>query len=141
MTTRQRSEGRRGQEYRAPRECPVCGDALSVTRLGCRTCASELAGVFPACDFCSLSEADLDLLRVFLSSRGNLREVERHLKVSYPTARLRFSALLERLGLGADPEPGELTRDQVLTEVSSGALTPEEAADLLSALDGLPAES
>jgi hypothetical protein len=39
------------------------------------------------------------MLRVFLASRGNMRDLERHLGVSYPTARARFDDLLRRLGL------------------------------------------
>ena len=75
------------------------------------------------------------MLRVFLSARGNLREVEKYLGVSYPTARLRFAELLEKLGLGEAAEPeAALTRDQILSEVASGALTPEEAEELISQL-------
>jgi hypothetical protein len=76
------------------------------------------------------------MLRVFLSSRGNLREVEKHLGVSYPTARLRFAELLEKLGLAGEPAEPEatLSRDQILSEVASGALTPDEAQDLISRL-------
>ena len=75
------------------------------------------------------------MLRVFLSSRGNLREVEKHLGVSYPTARLRFAELLEKLGLAEAAEPeAELTRDQVLSEVASGVLTPAEAQELINRL-------
>jgi hypothetical protein len=121
-------------EHRAPSDCPVCGHHLAVTRLGCASCGSELAGVFSTCEFCALSDADNEVLRVFLASRGNLREVERHLGVSYPTARLRFDKLLERLGLAEEPEAEALTRDQVLSEVASGALAPDEAARLLAEL-------
>lgn len=75
------------------------------------------------------------MLRVFLSSRGNLREVEKYLGVSYPTARLRFAELLQKLGLGEATEPeAELTRDQILSEVASGALTPGEAQELINRL-------
>jgi hypothetical protein len=122
-------------EHRAPSDCPVCGDRLAVTRLGCGSCGTELAGVFESCEFCALSPSETEMLRVFLGSRGNLREVERHLGVSYPTARLRFAALLTKLGLGdqAAPEP-VLTRDQILAEVASGAVTPAEAQELLAGL-------
>ncbi|HEU5484411.1 MAG TPA: DUF2089 domain-containing protein [Microlunatus sp.] len=123
-------------EHRAPSDCPVCGHHLAVTRLGCAACGSELAGVFGTCEFCALDDADNALLRVFLSSRGNLREVERHLGVSYPTARLRFDRLLQKLGLSDEPEETPLTREQVLSEVASGALPPEEAARLLGELQG-----
>lgn len=123
-------------EHRAPRDCPVCGDHLAVTRLGCGTCGSELAGIFGSCEFCALGDADRALLRVFLASRGNLREVEKHLGVSYPTARLRFNQLLEKLGLAEPTErpPSGPTREQVLAEVASGALSPAEAEALLASL-------
>ncbi|HJY45290.1 MAG TPA: DUF2089 domain-containing protein [Propionibacteriaceae bacterium] len=122
-------------DHHAPSDCPVCGDQLAVIRLGCGSCGTEIAGVFSSCEFCALNEKETEMLRVFLSSRGNLREVEKHLGVSYPTARLRFAELLEKLGLGETPEPETaLTRDEILSEVASGALTPDEAQELISRL-------
>ena len=121
--------------HRAPSDCPVCGERLATTRLSCAACGSELAGVFAPCAFCALNPAETEMLRVFLASRGNLREVEKYLGVSYPTARLRFADLLRKLGLTDDPEPEpRLDRDQILTEVASGALTPSEATELLRTL-------
>lgn len=121
--------------HRAPSACPVCGDQLAVTRLGCGTCGTELAGLFAPCDYCALDDRESELLRVFLTSRGNLREVEKHLGVSYPTARARFNDLLRKLGLaGVEEAPTALTRDQILSEVASGALTPAAAQDLLANL-------
>ncbi|MDN5571945.1 MAG: DUF2089 domain-containing protein [Propionibacteriaceae bacterium] len=86
--------------------CPVCSGELVTTRLGCRSCGTELVGEFGSCSFCALDDAELDLLRVFLTSRGNLKELEKHLGVSYPTARARFHDLLTKLGLaeGADSD-------------------------------------
>ena len=122
-------------EHRAPSDCPVCGAQLAIIRLGCASCGSELAGVFRPCEFCALNDKEIEMLRVFLSSRGNLREVEKHLGVSYPTARLRFADLLEKLGLGEAAEPeSALTRNQILSEVASGALSPAEAKELISRL-------
>jgi hypothetical protein len=123
-------------EHRAPSDCPVCGDRLAVTRLGCGSCGTELAGLFSSCSFCALTEKETEMLKVFLASRGNLRDLEKHLGVSYPTARLKFNQLLEKLGLAGttDAPPASLTRDQVLTEVASGALSPAEAESLLASL-------
>jgi hypothetical protein len=119
--------------YRAPRECPVCAGDLVTTRLGCHTCGSELAGDFAACDFCALDPRELELLTVFLASRGNLREVEKHLGVSYPTARARFTDLLVKLGLAGEPAP-VTTREQVLEQVAAGTIAPDQAAALLASL-------
>ena len=85
--------------YRAPRDCPVCSSRLETTQLGCPHCGTGLVGHFAPCDFCGLDNADLTMLKVFLASRGNMRDLERHLGVSYPTARARFDDLLRRLGL------------------------------------------
>ncbi len=93
------------EHYTAPRDCPVCSEQLHVTRLGCSECGTALTGAFRACEFCSLANGDRELLRVFLTSRGNMREVERHLGVSYPTARARFDDLVRRLGY--QPAPAE----------------------------------
>ncbi|QDP98972.1 DUF2089 domain-containing protein [Microlunatus elymi] len=125
-------------DHRAPSDCPVCGEHLVVTRLGCASCGTELAGIFAPCEFCALPASDLEMLRVFLAARGNLREVEKHLGVSYPTARLRFTGVLQRMGLApmdesrAEPEASEPSREEILSEVASGALSPAEAARLLS---------
>lgn len=136
--------------YHAPADCPVCGDELIVTRKGCLTCGTELAGEFASCSFCSLDQADHELLKVFLGSRGNLREVEKHLQVSYPTARARLDAVLAKLGyLPAsgdddagpsedDPAPtGDVSaspREQILARVAKGELAPDVAARLIASL-------
>lgn len=117
--------------HRAPHDCPVCSAELTLTRLSCGSCGTELSGAFVQCDFCALDDADRDLLRVFLSARGNTKEVERHLGVSYPTARARIDGLLDRLGLL--PRPAEpASRLEVLEALARGDLDPDEAGRLLA---------
>lgn len=115
----------------APRSCPVCGDTLALTRLSCPSCETELSGQFQSCEFCSLSAEDREVLRVFLASRGNMKELERHLGVSYPTARARFDALLTRLGLepARPPAPSKV---ELLERVARGELGVDEAMEQLS---------
>jgi len=127
------------EHYRhAPRDCPVCGERLALTRLSCEDCGTELSGAFGACDFCALGEEDRDILRVFLSSRGNMKDVERHLGVSYPTARSRFDALLGRLGLSAAHDeapaakPATDERLAVLEALARGDMDIDAAQDLIS---------
>ena len=107
----------------APRDCPVCGDGLALTRLTCESCGTELSGSFEACEFCALTPEDRELLRVFLASRGNMKDLERHLGVSYPTARSRFDALLGRLGIEkAGPDP----RVELLEALARGDVDVDE---------------
>jgi len=116
----------------APRQCPVCSEQLTLTRLACDECGTELSGHFPTCEYCSLSPEDRQTLKVFLASRGNMKEVERHLGVSYPTARTRFDTILSKLGLPAGGNE-ELEEDEgdgqldVLGELASGTIDVEEA--------------
>lgn len=114
--------------HRAPTHCPVCADELITLRLGCATCGTEVSGAFAACNFCRLAPQDLETLEVFLRSRGNLREVQNHLGVSYPTARQRFADLLRRLGLGDAAPP---TDAEVLAQLAAGDISVEQAEGLL----------
>ncbi|HLQ60912.1 MAG TPA: DUF2089 domain-containing protein [Candidatus Acidoferrales bacterium] len=114
----------------APRSCPVCGDRLELTKLSCRTCDTELSGSFESCEFCVLGPEDRDLLRVFLSSRGNMKELERHLSVSYPTARARFDQLLARIGIDRPAAPSP--RVELLEQLAKGELDVDEALKRLS---------
>ena len=114
--------------YRPPRDCPVCADRLQVTQLGCPTCGTGLTGRFRSCEFCGLDDVERDVLRVFLASRGNMKELERHLGVSYPTARARFDELLRKLGLHAEQE--ERPADQ-------RKASPAEAAERLATLQAV----
>src|SRR3979409_2129601 len=88
---------------RPPLNCPVCNERLALTRLSCPACSTELSGAFATCEFCVLTDEERETLRVFLASRGNMKELERHLGVSYPTARARFDSLLARIGIDRTP--------------------------------------
>ena len=127
------SQPRSDHSHRPPRDCPVCGSRLMLSRLGCQSCGTELSGLFEPCEFCGLAEEDRDLLRVFLASRGNMKDLERHLGVSYPTARARFDALLERLGLVTVPPSSRsrLSRLDVLEALARGELDVDEAQQQL----------
>lgn len=129
-----------GTDHLPPRQCPVCGDELHLTRLGCGSCGSELSGRFAACPYCALRELDRKILRTFLVSRGNMRELARDLGVSYPTARQRFAELLHRLGLeeatdGPQVPAAALDREDVLRRLATGELDLDEATSMLNLPD------
>ncbi|HQR79015.1 MAG TPA: DUF2089 domain-containing protein [Actinomycetota bacterium] len=115
-----------------PSACPVCTQGLILTRLTCPSCHTEISGTFAQCRFCQLNAEDKTLLEVFLRSRGNMRDVQSHLGVSYPTARQRFHELLGRLGLD-EPVPDV---DDVIQDLQAGRLSVAEAQALLENRQG-----
>ncbi len=116
---------------RPPSNCPVCNHRLATTRLSCPECSTELSGAFTSCEFCVLSDEDRGVLRVFLASRGNMKDLERHLGVSYPTARARFDALLAKIGIDRGPATPSPTRVELMEQVARGEIDIDEAMQRL----------
>jgi hypothetical protein len=119
--------------HHPPRQCPVCSHALTLTGLSCTRCGTELTGSFETCVFCSLGDEDRALLDLFLRSRGNMKEVERVLGVSYPTARGRVDALIDRLELRS-PERERLA---TLEALARGEIDVDAALAALGDADAL----
>jgi len=116
---------------RPPINCPVCSQRLALTRLSCPSCSTELSGAFEACEFCVLTNEERDVLRVFLASRGNMKDLERHLGVSYPTARARFDALLGKLGIEKQVTQPAVSRIELMEQVARGEIDVDEALQRL----------
>ncbi|MEZ0349089.1 MAG: DUF2089 domain-containing protein [Thermus sp.] len=110
-----------------PVRCPACENPLAVKVLFCPACGTEVSGRFALNEFALLPKEHLDFLRLFVRVRGNLKEVERLLGVSYPTVRARLDALLRALGYEAEPEGTEEPRLQVLEALRKGEISVEEA--------------
>ena len=101
--------------------CPVCSGELAVTRLHCRSCGTTLEGDFSVGRFGRLSREQLALLESFLRSRGNLRDMERELGLSYPTVRSRVEALVRSLGFGPRGDADDITDPTDATDAASTA--------------------
>ncbi len=124
--------------YDAPGKCPVCGSSLSVAKLKCYKCESELSGNFKLCKFCQLDDEMKEFVEVFIKCRGNIKEVERELGISYPTVRSRLDKAIQALGYRVDEEPNRekvsLARQDILQQLSAGKIGAEEATKLLKQL-------
>jgi hypothetical protein len=106
--------------------CPVCQGELLISRLHCRSCGTALEGEFGVGRFGRLTKQQLGLLESFLRARGNLKEMERELGISYPTVRARVDALVRALDLadGTEPladvdEPFEPADDATVTDAAA----------------------
>jgi len=121
--------------------CPVCSGELAVTRLRCRTCGTALEGEFSVGRFARLDRDQHAVLASFLRSRGNLRDMERELGISYPTVRARVEALVRALGFGPrgdEPSSGDAedatTREVILERLARQEISAEDAATAIRAL-------
>lgn len=129
----------RTPRYPMPTHCPVSGEPLEVTRLASPVSGVVIEGRFQANEFALLPPEPLEFLRIFVRVRGNLKEAERVLGVSYPTVRARFERMLEALGYDAPDAhaaPDRATADEVLSRLERGEIDAEEATARLQALRG-----
>lgn len=133
--------------------CPVCTEELAITRLRCGSCGTTIEGEFSVGRFGRLSREQLAILESFLRSRGNLRDMERELLISYPTVRARVEALVRALGFGPRDEPdaptpeaaAEAARDgitagrrEILERLSRKEISAEAAAEAIRSLGRTP---
>jgi hypothetical protein len=118
-------------------KCPSCEGTLIVTQLSCTKCETVVRGRFRPTIFARLSPEKLRLVEAFVLSRGNIKEMERELGVSYWTIRNQLNEIIEELGgisRPADPADLKLSRQEVLAQLEEGAITVQEAARLLAQL-------
>jgi len=115
-----------------PGKCPSCDGKLTVTRLECTECGTEMTGNFSPCPACTLDPEMRELFDIFMHSRGNLKEVQKILKLSYPTVRNRIEGMFEAYEKN---EPGKLNRMDILKQLRTGQIAVEEAEKLLKSAD------
>ncbi|MBI2504562.1 MAG: DUF2089 domain-containing protein [Candidatus Latescibacteria bacterium] len=117
--------------------CPNCGRDLEITQLKCTSCETLISARYSPCRFCKLSQESLRLLEIFIKNRGNVKEMERELGLSYPTVRNKLDAVIKELGFEPNPaaeEDFKTQRRQILEQLEKGELKAAEAAGLLAKL-------
>ncbi len=117
--------------------CPSCRHALDVTELTCPHCHIQIRGRFEGHPSLSLTDDQLSFLRLFVLSRGNLREIERILGISYPTVRNKLDDLVDAFQETEGPKPdiAEPTdRRAILEDVAAGRMPLNDALARLNKL-------
>jgi hypothetical protein len=145
------------QMYDVDGSCPVCGNAMMVTRLGCGRCGSSLEGSFRLAGaeaikrsgplaprgeletrfgrLARLNATQIEFVETFLRCRGVIKNVEDMLGISYPTVRGRLNDVLDAMGFTADddlPAPDDRrARREILADLAAGRISADEAHRLL----------
>ena len=117
--------------------CPACDAPMHTHRLECPECGTAVEGRFAPSRYALLDADEEAFLDLFLRVRGNLREVERVLGLSYPTVRARLDGVLTRLGLAADdvaPDPEDIRAQRlaVLGALERGEISVAAAAERIA---------
>ncbi|MFO7814433.1 MAG: DUF2089 domain-containing protein [Halanaerobiales bacterium] len=114
--------------------CPVCGDDMIITSLKCPSCETTISGKFKLDKFSKLKKEHLEFIEVFVKSRGNIKEVERELGISYPTVRNKLDEVIHALGHDIDQSPDDEMaekRKEVLKRLENGDISAAEAVEEL----------
>lgn len=111
-------------------ECPICGGELVASRLSCTSCDTEITGHFKLSKFNHLSKEDLYFIEVFIKNRGNIKQIEKELGISYPTVKKNLDEVIVHLGYEVNDEE-KVKKDDVFKKLESGEITAKEAAKLL----------
>ena len=85
-------------------KCPCCSGTLNIASLQCPDCGVELRNSFQFSTFDRLDQAQMDFLLSFLKYRGNLKNLQDEIGISYPTAKRRLEELLIALEIGQEEE-------------------------------------
>ncbi len=107
--------------------CPVCGRELTVTRLQCDACETVIENHFRLTKFDYLSDEELYFTETFIRCRGNIKEVEKELGISYPTVRSKLDGVIKRLGYETGADEQAAKREEILKALENGEITAEQA--------------
>lgn len=111
-------------------ECPICSGELVVSKLSCKNCGTELSGSFKLSKFNHLSKEDLYFIEVFIKNRGNIKQIEKELGISYPTVKKNLDEVIINLGYEV-VDDNKIKKDDVFDKLAKGEITAKEAAKLL----------
>lgn len=122
-------------KYKVLNRCPVCSSKLLVKKLQCSKCSTVIENDFELSKFDYLTTGQLEFVEVFLKSRGNIKDVEKALGVSYPTVRAKLDEVLTALGYRTEKQEvkeGESQNKDILDALEKGDISPEEAIKRLN---------
>lgn len=120
--------------YPVPGLCPVCGEAMEVTRVYCRHCDTALEGHFSLGRFHRLAVEQLQFAEMFIHCEGKITRVGEEMGLSYPAVRGRLNDLIRALGYDVEPEPVGISAEErqvILEDLARGQISSEEALELL----------
>lgn len=116
--------------YKVISKCPVCNSKLKIAKLKCNKCGTVIENDFEFSKFEYLGEEQLNFMEVFLKCRGNIKDVEKELGISYPTVRAKLDEVVSALGYAVVKKP-TLGSKEILDMLEKGEITPDQAVNMM----------
>lgn len=116
--------------YKVITKCPVCNSNLIVERLRCKKCGTIIENEFELSKLSYLSSEQLKFIEVFLQCRGNIKDVEKELGISYPTVRSKLDEVITAMGFSIDKKV-QVDSTDIIDRLEKGEISAEEAVKLL----------
>jgi hypothetical protein len=69
---------------------------------------------------------------MFIKNRGNIKEIEKELGISYPTVRRLLDEVIEALGYKEEAKKTKVDQSSILEKLSKGEISSEKALKLLN---------
>lgn len=79
------------------KNCPACGNKLTISELSCKNCGIKINGEFSIGEFAELSANELDFVKQFLLSEGNLSKMQAHYNETYNSIKYKLNTINEKL--------------------------------------------
>ena len=106
--------------------CPVCEGETIISEIKCKSCDTIIRGRFELCKFCKLNTEQKIFAEIFIKNRGNIKEIEKELNISYPTVRNKLEELIGALGY-SKATLRTVDRKAILEKLARGEISKEEA--------------
>lgn len=82
---------------RLPVRCPSCEHKLSISKLHCESCDTEVIGKYGMPLFMQLTAEEQAFILQFLMTSGSLKEMANKMGKSYPTVRNKLDDLIMKI--------------------------------------------
>lgn len=116
--------------YKLISKCPVCSSKLNVIKLKCNKCSTIIENEFELSKLEYLEDEHINFIEVFLKCRGNIKDVERELGISYPTVRAKLDEVVSALGYTVIKKTSMGNKD-IIDMLEKGDITPEQALNMM----------
>lgn len=117
--------------YKIIGKCPVCGSKLLISKLQCPKCNTVIENDFEMSKFEYLTKEQLKFIEVFLKNRGNIKDVEKELSISYPTVRSKLDEVITALGYNVSPNL-KIDKKKIVDMLDRGEINADQAIKMLN---------